>query len=117
MYQSHGGKANHGLTGTAGENNHAGTALFATAGVEYLCGILLVIAEVKRLSGNGCFAEFDGERVANSVTGQVFDRETGVGEDHLQVAAAFGVNNNMRIVDVFDDERFHVLQLANFEEH
>ena len=50
LYQSHGGKANHGLTRTARQHDHARAALFRTTGVEHLCGILLVIAELERFA-------------------------------------------------------------------
>ena len=117
LYQSHRGKANHRLARTARQHDYARTAFLGTARIENLCRFFLVVAEVEFLSAEGSLAQVDGERVAHGVTREVLDREPGVGERHLDVAAALAVHNGVRVVDEF----LHVLgdfgQLADFDEH
>ena len=117
LYQSHRGKANHGLTRTARQHNHARTALFGTARVEHLGSFLLVVAESKRLSAHRRFTQVNRKRIAHGITGQVFHRETRIREGHLQVAAAFRVHFGVQVVNKLKNERFHLLEVADFGEH
>ena len=117
LYQSHRGKANHGLTRTARQHDHARTALFGTARVEHLGSFLLVVAESKRLSAHRRFAQVNRKRIAHGITGQVLDRETRIRESHLQVTTAFRVHFSVQVVDKLKNERFHLLEVADFGEH
>ena len=59
----------------------------------------------------------DGQRVAHGVAGEVLDGEPRVGERHLEVAAAFGVDLGMQVVDEFHHERLDFLEAADLGEH
>src|SRR5574344_730698 len=100
----------------AGEDDDARAAFFGTRGVENLGRLLLIIAELERLSFECLFAELHRERVALHVAGEVLHGEARLREKHFEVAAAFRIDVGAVVAFEFEEVGDDVLEPADFLE-
>ena len=69
LEQGHGGQADHGLAGPAGQDDDAAAAADIAASVKDVGGLALVVADVKRQACRRSFAKSNGQQGALGVAG------------------------------------------------
>ena len=88
----HRGHAHHGFTRAAGQDNRAASAIWASARVEYIDGLALIIAQCIGISRQSSLTMSKFEGSAFEISCAVFDRESDAGEGLFEMPSIEGQN-------------------------